>query len=154
MLDDLILRAAEEKDLFDIIRLFTEDELGATRELLSTPLVSNYQQAFQDIQQDKNHLLLVAEHKGSVIGTCHLTTLPSLSFKGSRRLNLENIHVDQRFQGQGIGTLMIKRAIEMGQEKNCRIIQLTTNKKRTEAKVFYEKLGFKATHEGMKLCLL
>lgn len=33
------------------------------------------------------------------------------------------------------------------------IIQLTTNKKRSQAKYFYEKLGFDASHEGMKLYL-
>jgi len=33
------------------------------------------------------------------------------------------------------------------------IIQLTTNKKRVDAKRFYEQLGFEATHEGMKLYL-
>ena len=33
---------------------------------------------------------------------------------------------------------------------NAMIIQLTTNKQRSRAKQFYERLGFKATHEGMK----
>ena len=33
------------------------------------------------------------------------------------------------------------------------MVQLTTNKSRTEARTFYEKLGFEATHEGMKLYL-
>ena len=31
------------------------------------------------------------------------------------------------------------------------IIQLTTNKQRPDAVRFYEKLGFKTSHEGMKL---
>ncbi|MBA3813966.1 MAG: GNAT family N-acetyltransferase [Alphaproteobacteria bacterium] len=153
MLNNLTLRPAEEKDLPDIIRLFIEDELGASREVLSNPISPSYQQAFQDIQEDKNQALWVVVYKGHVIGTYHLTTLPSLSFKGSRRLNLENIHVDQRFQGQGVGTWMINKAIAFGHEKNCKIIQLTTNKKRLPAKTFYEKLGFVATHEGMKLYL-
>lgn len=79
--------------------------------------------------------------------------MPSLSFQGSRRLNLENIHIDKRHQGQGVGTWMIQQAIAIGCEKGCKIIQLTTNKKRSRAKSFYEKLGFVASHEGMKLYL-
>jgi hypothetical protein len=32
-------------------------------------------------------------------------------------------------------------------------VQLTTDKSRTDAHRFYEKLGFKASHEGYKLAL-
>ena len=79
--------------------------------------------------------------------------MPSLSFKGSWRLNIENIHVDKRFQNQGVATWMLQKAMDLGRERGCKIVQLTTNKKRSRAKVFYEKLGFIATHEGMKLYL-
>jgi len=153
MLKGLILRPVEERDLSHIIRLFVADDLGATRETLSDPLPQTYQLAFQEIMEDKHQALLVVEYKGNIIGTCHLTFIPSLSFQGSRRLNIENIHVDKNFQNQGIGTWMIQRAIAIGQEKGCKIVQLTTNKKRVRAKTFYEKLGFIATHEGMKLYL-
>lgn len=33
------------------------------------------------------------------------------------------------------------------------MVQLTTDRSRPEAKRFYESLGFKASHEGMKLHL-
>lgn len=153
IMDHLTLRPAEEKDLSAIIRLFMEDELGATRETLSVPLSQSYLTAFQEITADKNQSLLVVEYDGNIIGVCHLTTMPSLSFQGSRRLNMENIHIDKQYQGQGIGTWMIQQAIAIGREKGCKIIQLTTNKKRFRAHTFYEKLGFNATHEGMKLYL-
>ncbi len=151
--NDFILKPAEEKDLSEIIGLFIEDELGATREHFSDPVLSSYLEAFQAIRKDKNQLLLVVEYKGRVIGTLHLTFMPSLSFKGSWRLNIENIHVDKRFQNQGVGTWMLQKAINLGRERRCKIVQLTTNKKRFRAKGFYEKLGFEATHEGMKLYL-
>lgn len=151
MLPNLILRLAEEKDLPKIVQILIEDELGSTRECLSDPLLPSYRQIFQAIREDKNQALMIVEYKQEIIGTCHLTFMPSLSFKGSWRLNVENIHVDQRFQNQGVGTWMLQKAMIIGQEKNCKIVQLTTNKKRSRAKAFYEKLGFKATHEGMKL---
>jgi len=153
MLNNLILRHAEEKDLPDTVRLLVEDDLGSTRETLSDPLHSSYHQAFQAITQDKNQALLVVADNEKVVGTCHLTFIPSLSFKGSWRLNIENIHVDKNLQNQGIGTWMLQQAIEMGREKSCKFVQLTTNKKRARAKTFYEKLGFVASHEGMKLDL-
>ena len=153
MLTDLILRPATTNDVPEIIRLLSEDEFGATRDFFSHPLSQSYYEAFQEITADKNQILLVVEFQSNIIGTCHLTLMPSLSFKGSKRLNIENVHIDKRFQAQGMGTWMIQRAISIGQEKGCRIIQLTTNKKRPLAKDFYEKLGFEASHEGMKLYL-
>lgn len=153
MLNSLIFRPGEEKDLAAIIRLFVADDLGANRELLSEPISQSYTRAFHEIMADKSHHLLVVEFEQQIIGTCHLTVLPSLSFQGSRRLNVENVHIDKKFQNQGVGSLMIQKAIGIGKDKGCKIIQLTTNKKRVLAKTFYEKQGFIASHEGMKLYL-
>ncbi|MBS0272314.1 MAG: GNAT family N-acetyltransferase [Proteobacteria bacterium] len=153
MLTNLSIRRGEEKDLPQIIGLLIEDEFGSTRENFSDPLLPSYHKAFQAITSDQNQILLVVNHNEELIGTCHLTFMPSLSFKGSWRLNLENVHVTKKFQNQGIGTWMIQQAITMGKEKGCKIVQLTTNKKRFLSKTFYEKLGFTASHEGMKLYL-
>lgn len=152
-MNTLSLRLAEEKDLFHIVHLYIQDEFGATREHLSSPLLASYQTIFESIKADKNQALIVVNHSEEIIGTCHLTFMPSLSFKGSWRLNVENIHIDKIFQNQGVGTWLLQKAISMGREKKCKVVQLTTNKKRSQAKAFYEKLGFIASHEGMKLYL-
>ncbi|MCI5057749.1 MAG: GNAT family N-acetyltransferase [Flavobacteriales bacterium] len=151
--NNFTLRSAEEKDLSEIIRLLIEDDLGTTREHFSDPLLPSYREAFRAIRKDNNQLLLIVEYHNQVIGACHLTFMPSLSFKGSWRLNIENVHVDKKFQNQGVGKWMLKKAMDLGRERGCKIVQLTTNKKRFRAKAFYEKLGFEATHEGMKLYL-
>jgi len=48
---------------------------------------------------------------------------------------------------------MMSHAIERARARGCQMIQLSTNKQRADAKRFYERLGFEATHEGMKLSL-
>jgi ribosomal protein S18 acetylase RimI-like enzyme len=48
---------------------------------------------------------------------------------------------------------MIEYAIERAAARSCRIVQLTTDKQRPRAIAFYERLGFVASHEGMKLHL-
>lgn len=48
---------------------------------------------------------------------------------------------------------MLRKAIEFAKENEVKIIQLTTNKKCSEALRFYQKLGFVANHEGMKMLL-
>ncbi|MFN8832263.1 MAG: GNAT family N-acetyltransferase, partial [Alphaproteobacteria bacterium] len=56
-------------------------------------------------------------------------------------------------RGNKIGNWMFNKAIEYAKQNGVSILQLTTNKKRPIAKRFYEKLGFDASHEGMKLYL-
>ena len=44
-------------------------------------------------------------------------------------------------------------AIAQCREKGCELVQLAMDKTRTDTLRFYESLGFKASHEGMKLDL-
>ncbi|MBL8676166.1 MAG: GNAT family N-acetyltransferase, partial [Alphaproteobacteria bacterium] len=90
-IDALALKLPKEKDLPEIIRLLIEDDLGTTREYFSDPLLPSYHEVFQAIIEDKNQTLLIVEYQHQVIGTCHLTFIPSLSFRGAWRLNIENI---------------------------------------------------------------
>ena len=97
--------------------------------------------------------MLVVELNSKIVGTCHLTIIPSLTFLGSTRMQIEAVRVSENYRGQKIGQWMIKSAIDYGKSKGASIIQLTTNKKRIDAKRFYEHFGFETTHEGMKLYL-
>lgn len=68
-------------------------------------------------------------------------------------MNIEAVRIDSSLRGQGIGEWMFNQVIELGKSKKCKMLQLTTNKERSDALHFYKKLGFKSTHEGMKLFL-
>lgn len=48
---------------------------------------------------------------------------------------------------------MVEWAIEEARRRGCRLVQLTTNREREDARRFYERLGFQPTHIGMKLVL-
>lgn len=148
--NQLIFRRAEYTDLPAILKLLVEDELGKARESLSGFPDSCYEEAFQKIIADPNHALMVVELEKQIIGTCHLTLLPSLTFRGSNRLQVESVHIAEAFRGRGIGEWMFQKIFEYAKHQQAPIIQLTTNKMRMRAKKFYERLGFKATHEGMK----
>lgn len=148
-----IFRKAKQSDLQAIIRLLAEDEFGRQREQVSHEIAPSYQRAFDRIVSDPNQFLMVIEEKNEVIGTCHLTLMPSLTFQGALRMNIEAVRIAASRRGQGVGEWMIDQAIHLAREKGCKMIQLTTNKKRIDAKRFYEKLGFQATHEGMKMVL-
>ncbi|HVF24572.1 MAG TPA: GNAT family N-acetyltransferase [Anaerolineales bacterium] len=135
------------------VRLLADDELGSRRERYENPIPESYYSAYELIAKDRNHELIVAELDGEVIGTLHLMFLPSLSFQGGLRAQVESVRVDARHQNQGIGSQMMKWAIEQAKAREAHIVQLTTHQSRADAHRFYERLGFKGTHLGMKLSL-
>ncbi len=149
----MIFRKAVKEDLPSIIEMLASDFLGKTREKFEIPLPQSYFDAFEKINSDINQELTVLELDGEVIGTMQLTFIPNLNYGGSLRMLIESVRVKDTMTGKGIGTKMMEYAINRAKEKNCRIVQLTTDKRRKDAHRFYEKLGFAATHEGMKLHL-
>jgi GNAT superfamily N-acetyltransferase len=150
---NLKFREAKREDLPEIVRMLADDFLGATRERFETPLPDAYVKAFAEIDSDKNNELIVAESDGEIVGTLQITFTPSISFQGGKRATVESVRVDRKYRGQGIGKDLMLWAINRAREENCFAIQLTTNADRKDAHRFYENLGFKGSHLGMKLYL-
>jgi GNAT superfamily N-acetyltransferase len=133
--------------------MLADDELGSQRERYEEPLAESYEAAFAQIEKDPNHQLIVAEQNGEVVGTLHLMFLPSISYQGGLRAQVESVRVDRRFQNQGIGSAMMRWTIDRAKQRGAHVIQLTTHQTRRDAHRFYERLGFKGSHLGMKLTL-
>jgi GNAT superfamily N-acetyltransferase len=147
------IRGAVRADVPAIVRLLADDALGATRERLSEPLAVSYYDAFDAIDASANDELIVAEVGGQVVGTLQITYLQHMSFGGARRAQLEGVHVAAAWRSRSVGRYLVRWAIERARQRGCRIVQLTSNKSRADAHRFYLRLGFSASHEGMKLDL-
>lgn len=146
------IRKAELKDLSQIVRILAGDKLGKFREEFAEPLPVNYTNAFEKIDANPSQILLVAEDEtGQVVGTMQLSFIQYLTYRGGLRAQAEAVFVREDCRGNGIGSSLMKYAIEQSMQRGAHLLQLTTDKQRPEAVKFYEKLGFKATHEGMKL---
>ena len=150
---NVVFRLARRDDLPVIVRLLADDDLGSQRERYEEPLPESYHVAFEQIDRDSNHELVVAELNGKVIGTIHLIFLPSISFQGGLRAQVESVRVDKPYQGKGIGSDMMRWSIERAKGWGAHVVQLTTHKSRADAHRFYERLGFVGSHLGMKLSL-
>jgi len=150
---EVIFRIATRVDLPDIVRMLADDELGSQREQYEDPLPDSYIKAFEKIDTDLNHELIVAEMDGDVVGTLQLMFLPSISFRGGLRAQVESVRVDTKYRDQGIGSELMKWAIERAKQRGAHVVQLTTHRSREEAHRFYERLGFEGSHLGMKLSL-
>jgi GNAT superfamily N-acetyltransferase len=150
----VILRRARRDDVPAIVALFQDDFLGAAREVpKGAPLPGAYYSAFDEIDADPRCELVVAEEDGRVVGTMQATLLVHLGSRGAKSLQLENVHVSAALRSRGIGRLMMDWAIGRARAQACARVQLTTHKSRKDAHRFYERLGFVASHEGMKLAL-
>lgn len=146
-------RLATQRDLPAIVQMLAEDDLGSQRERFETPLPQAYYTAFEAIENDPNHEMIVAELDGEVIGTLQLMFLPSISYQGGTRAQVESVRVAEGLRGQGIGAEMMKWAIERARQRGCHLMQLTSHKSREDAHRFYERLGFTKSHIGMKINL-
>jgi GNAT superfamily N-acetyltransferase len=148
------LRAARQSDIPALVRLLAADQLGATRDGVrdATDLTA-YTAAFEAIDADPAHILVVAELAGEVVGTMQLSFLPGLARRGALRTQIEAVRVADGSRGSGLGAGMISWAIDEARRRGCALVQLTTDKSRLDAHRFYQRLGFVASHEGMKLAL-
>ena len=146
-------RRATREDVAEIVALIADDQLGRSRDDASLPLKQAYLDAFESIDADPNQLLAVADHAGSVVGCVQITFIPGLSRGGMWRGQIESVRVASATRGSGLGADMIGWAIKECRKRGCGLVQLTTDKSRADAFRFYERLGFVASHEGMKLSL-
>lgn len=151
--DRLIIRPATAADLPAIIDMLADDHLGRQREIVSDPPAPGYLAALAAIHADPNQVAVAAELDGRVIGTFHMSFIPSLSYQGGWRAELDGVRVHPELRNQGIGRQMILWAIERAKERGCVYIYFISHKSRLEAHRFYEQLGFVASHQGMKLAL-
>ncbi len=149
----LSFRTARIDDPPCIVAMLADDALGAQREDASEPLDPRYADAFAAIAADPNQRLVVAERNGRTVGCCQITVIPGLSHRGMSRGQIEGVRVAGSERGGGIGGRMIRFAIEECRRRGCGTVQLATSKSRVEAQRFYRRLGFVASHEGMKLSL-
>ncbi|WP_369795997.1 GNAT family N-acetyltransferase [Actinoplanes sp. N902-109] len=131
--------------------MLADDVLGATRE--SPDDLTPYLAAFAVLDADPHQHLVVAERDGRAVGTLQLTIIPGLSRRAATRALIEGVRVASTERGGGLGQRLFEWAIAEAGRLGCSLVQLTTDKTRTDAHRFYEKLGFEATHVGFKLNL-
>ena len=151
MQEAIEIRDATLADLPAVVAMLADDTLGAARE---TGVVdAAYLEAFRAIQAEPNCRELVAVLDGAVVGCFQLNFLPGLGRRGAWRAQVEAVRVAQGRRGRGVGAAMMAWATARARERGCTLVQLTTDKRRHDAHRFYRRLGFEATHEGMKLAL-
>lgn len=148
------LQRALAADVPSVVNLLSDDPLGAARDGISAGGgLGPYLDAFSVIDADPAHLLLVGIDGDHVVATMQLSFLPGLARRGALRAQIEAVRIRHDYRSLGLGEALFGWAIEEARRRGCALVQLTTDKSRMDAHRFYERLGFVASHEGLKLSL-
>jgi ribosomal protein S18 acetylase RimI-like enzyme len=149
----IAIREARRDDLPRVVALLADDPLGASRELPGEPLDPAYAAAFDAMAAQGGNVLLVAVAGDQVVGCLQLIVIPGLSRAGMLRGQIEGVRVASAHRGRRIGERLVEAAVERARAAGCGLVQLTSDASRADAHRFYERLGFVATHVGMKLTI-
>ncbi len=150
------LRHARAGDVLGIVAMLHDDQIAADRDSVretedEAEDEAVYLAAFARIEADpSSELFVLTDADGTLVGTLQFNVLPGLSRRGSDRAQLEAVRIDSARRGGGLGSQLIGWAIEEARRRGCGHVQLTSDARRVDARRFYERLGFVASHVGMK----
>ncbi|MEV0409296.1 GNAT family N-acetyltransferase [Streptomyces sp. NPDC050448] len=143
----MIFRTATREDLPAVLALLAD--AGEER----AEVTEAHERAFAAIETDSRNEMLVLVEGGAVLGCLQLTYVPGLGQGGRDRALVEAVRIRADRRGGGLGAELMRLAVARARERGCGLVQLTSNKQRSEAHRFYERLGFARSHEGFKLRL-
>ncbi len=105
------------------------------------------------MSKNPDNRVLIAEIGGEIAGALQIVVVAGLSRQGAKRAIIESVRVSSKLRGQNVGTALMKEAIAQSRTAGCKLVQLTSDKRRTRAHLFYRRLGFEQSHVGFKLDL-
>jgi GNAT superfamily N-acetyltransferase len=148
----VVVRAAEESDLARVVVLLMHGALPDRPGREDPSRLAPYAAALREIHRAGGEVL-VAVVGEQVVGVCQLLVLQHLQARGGRCAELESVHVHPDYRGTGVGTALVRHAVERARALGCYRVQLTSDGGRPDAHRFYERQGFTPSHVGFKLPL-
>ncbi len=141
-MSELKIRELQKKDLQNGF-LTTLDSLKQTSNMDK----NKAEEVFETINSNPNHIIVIAELDGKIVGTTTLLIEPKFIHDGGLVGHIEDVVVGKKFQGQGIGNKIVKFLLEVAKNRGCykTILNCTD-----DVKEFYEKNGFKHTANELR----
>lgn len=134
---NISIRSATEAQTDQILALYADMDD-------QDPLpLDTWKRLWAEIQTVPNYTLYLAWDGEIPVGTfslLYVTTPMHRDFHRYAIVDAVTVHSDRR--GQGIGTLMMRWALEKAAADGCYKLMLSSNLKRDRAHQFYQSLGF------------
>jgi len=137
-MEDLEIPKATESDLPDVLRLYAQPAMNAGHVLT----VDDAIRIFRRISTYPQYAIYVARAREEVIGTFALLVMDNLAHMGTPSAIVEDVVVDERWRGRGVGKAMMTFAMEFARRVGCYKLVLSSHHRREQAHAFYRSLGF------------
>ena len=120
------IRTLEPEDIKQVIDIWT----NSFSRNFSKPVNSEY-------LSDPNSTTIVISIEDIIVGVASIHIIKKLT----RILGIiEDVAVNEKYRGKGVGKKIVERLIIIGKQKNCDKIVLSSSEENSK---FYEKIGFK-----------
>jgi GNAT superfamily N-acetyltransferase len=116
-----------------------------------SPGATAMRRALRALLKRPDEILLVALENGRIVGTNHILIFRHLARALKPAAIIENMVVDARARGAGVGQKLMDAALKIARRRGCYRLSLTSNRKRPKAHRFYEKFGMRRTHYGFTM---
>ena len=138
MNNKLVIRPAEEKDASDIIKLIKE--LADYEKLSDMVVVSEDDIKKVAFGKDKFVEILIAEYEGNFAGQALFFNNFS-TFLGKPGIYLEDLVVEPKYRGKGIGKALLQKIIDLAKERNYGRVEWSVLDWNEPAIKFYKNIG-------------
>jgi GNAT superfamily N-acetyltransferase len=105
---------------------------------------------WQEILADPRRRFLIAEDRARIVGTADMIVVANLTHAARPVAFVENVVVTAERRGDGIGRRLMEEVLRRAELAGCYKVQFLSNKSRTRAHAFYERLGFEPSSEGFR----
>lgn len=147
----MLIREARAEDLEALLQMLNEDAIREVTESLGD--LAPYARALDEILAADHSTVLVGELHGRPVATAQVTWQRRLMYHAGLVCQIESVRVVSRLRGQGLGRQLMEWIVDDARARGCARVELTSNALRSDARRFYEGLGFIASHVGLKLYL-
>jgi GNAT superfamily N-acetyltransferase len=147
----MLIRDARPDDLEPLLHLLGEDSIREVAEDLSD--LTPYARALDEILTSDHGTVLVGELDGRAVATAQVTWQRRMMYRAGLVCQIESVRVLSALRGRGLGRQLVQWIVDDARSRGCARVELTSNAERLDARRFYERLGFKASHVGLKMYL-
>lgn len=127
-----MIRKAVPEDMDIVYKLISELEECEFPE-------SEFKQIYDEILNSRQHCVFLYEKNSKVMGLLHLRLENQLHHCG-RTAEIIELIIEESHRSEGIGRSLINAAFKYAVKQNCKIIEVTSNRKRTAAHRFTKKM--------------
>jgi len=134
---DTIIREINDQDFNRLMELYMQlhdNDMPRESEELKA--------LWNQIRNDRNHHIIVAEEDGKIVSSCVCVIIPNLTHQQRHYALIENVITDEAYRKRGFATACLDYAKEIAVKDNCYKMMLLTGSKKESTLKFYEQAGY------------